>query len=65
MKNKRIKMFIISCLFVMLGVIFLPFVSEAKKVILSVPVKVRVTSSQQERLKLTWKKVKGADGYQI
>ena len=49
----------------MLGVTFLPIASEAKKVTLSVPAKVRVTSSQQERLKLTWKKVKGADGYQI
>lgn len=65
MKNKRIKTIILSCLFVMLGVVFLPVVSKAKKVTLPVPAKVRVRSNKQERLKLTWKKVKGADGYQI
>lgn len=65
MKNKRIKTIILSCLFVMLGMVFLPVVSKAKKVTLPVPAKVRVRSNKQERLKLTWKKVKGADGYQI
>lgn len=59
MKNKRIKTIILSCLFVMLGVVFLPVVSKAKKVTFPVPAKVRVRSNKQERLKLTWKKSKG------
>lgn len=65
MKNKRIKLIILSCLSVMLGVVFLPVASKAKKITLPAPAKVRVRSNRQERLKLTWKKVKGADGYQI
>ena len=64
-ESKKIKALIIGCLFLTLGVIYLPIVSEAKKSNLPAPAKVRVGSNQQERLKLTWKKVKGADGYQI
>lgn len=65
MESKRIKILMLGFTFLMLGVIYLPFVSEAKKITLPVPAKVRVRSNKQERLKLTWKKVKGADGYQI
>ena len=42
-----------------------PIISQAKSANLPTPVKVRAKSCQEERLKLTWKKVKGASGYQI
>ena len=42
-----------------------PIISQAKSANLPTPVKVRAKSCQEERLKLTWKKVKEASGYQI
>ena len=42
-----------------------PSITNAKTITLPVPLKVRAKSCQEKRLKLTWKKVKGASGYQI
>ena len=46
-------------------IFLLPTVIQAKTSPLPAPVKVRAKSCQEKRLKLTWKKVKGASGYQI
>ncbi len=43
-------------------VIFVPLSAQAK---VTTPTKVRVRSSESKKLKVTWKKVKKADGYQI
>ena len=55
----------ISYLFMIMIFISAPTLSQAKAVTLPAPVKVRAKSCQEKRLKLTWKKVKGASGYQI
>ena len=39
--------------------------SVAANIKISTPTKVRVRSSESKKLKVTWKKVKKADGYQI
>ena len=44
--------------------VFLPLSIQAETKI-SIPTKVRVRSSESKKLKVTWKKVKKADGYQI
>ena len=48
-----------------LGVFFIfPVQLQAKTQIIT-PTKVRVRSSESKKLKVTWNKVKKADGYQI
>ena len=42
-----------------------PTIISAKTTSLPSPIKVRAKNCQEKRLKLTWKKVKGASGYQI
>ena len=65
MKNNKMKFIMISYLFMIMIFIAAPTLSQAKAVTLPAPVKVRAKSCQEKRLKLTWKKVKGASGYQI
>ena len=65
MKNNKTKFIMISYLFMIMIFIAAPTLSQAKAVTLPAPVKVRAKSCQEKRLKLTWKKVKGASGYQI
>lgn len=65
MKAIRTILYPILCLTIWGTAIFSSTYSQAKTTTLPAPVKVRAKSCQEERLKLTWKKVKGASGYQI
>ena len=47
------------------AVMISPTTTNAKTTSLPSPAKVRLKSCRQEKLKLTWKKVKGVSGYQI
>ena len=62
---KKIRFFFIICLFTLIKVMVSPSITNAKTITLPVPLKVRAKSCQEKRLKLTWKRVKGASGYQI
>ncbi len=62
---KQIKIYIIFYLHTLTAILISPAYASAKTESLPAPVKVRAKSCQEKRLKLTWKKVKGASGYQI
>ena len=62
---KQIKIYIIFYLHTLTAILISPAYASAKTSPLPAPVKVRAKSCQEKRLKLTWKKVKGASGYQI
>ena len=62
---KHRKILILISFYNLIAIFLLPTVIQAKAVTPPVPVKVRAKSCQEKRLKLTWKKVKGASGYQI
>ncbi len=65
MHSKKINIILTSFLLLFVFAIHFPPVIQAKTSPLPAPVKVRAKSCQEKRLKLTWKKVKGASGYQI
>ncbi len=62
---KHRKIIILISFYNLIAIFLLPTVIQAKVSSLPAPVKVRAKSCQEKRLKLTWKKVKGASGYQI
>ena len=62
---KHRKIIILISFYNLIAIFLLPTVIQAKTSPLPAPVKVRAKSCQEKRLKLTWKKVKGASGYQI
>ena len=62
---KHIKIPFVICLLILTAVMIPSTATNAKKTTLPSPAKVRLKSCQQERLKLTWNKVKSASGYQI
>ena len=66
-KNKmnQLKPSLVLCFITLTTGMFATSYSQAKSISLPAPVKVRAKSCQEKRLKLTWKKVKGASGYQI
>ena len=65
MQNKKTIICLFGYLFMLMLMIVSPTIAQAKTSVLPSPVKVRAKSCQEKRLKLTWKKVKGASGYQI
>ncbi len=61
----QLKPSLVLCFITLTTGMFATSYSQAKSISLPAPVKVRAKSCQEKRLKLTWKKVKGASGYQI
>ena len=64
-KMNKFKPLLILCFITLSAEIFATSYSQAKSTSLPAPVEVRAKSCQEKRLKLTWKKVKGASGCQI